>query len=325
MAEAGINTVVLSDSARGIRAGAALLRQGGLVAFPTETVYGLGADATDDRAVARIFAAKGRPGFNPLIVHVANAEAAASVAEMPETARRLAGAFWPGPLTLVLKRRAGARLSELVTAGLPTVAVRVPAHPLAAALIAGFGGPVAAPSANPSGRVSPTTREHVLEGLGGRIEAVFEGGACPVGLESTIVAVGDDALTLLRPGAVPAEALEAAAGLPVREAAEGAPVVAPGGLASHYAPRAMLRLNAEGPGRDEAWLGFGARESLQPSLNLSARGDLEEAAANLFAHLRALDAMAAAAGLERIAVAPIPAEGIGVAINDRLARAAAPR
>jgi L-threonylcarbamoyladenylate synthase len=325
VAEAGINTVVLSDSARGIRAGAALLRQGGLVAFPTETVYGLGADATDDRAVARIFAAKGRPNFNPLIVHVADAAAAASVAEMPEPARRLADAFWPGPLTLVLGRRPGARLSELVTAGLPTVAVRVPAHPLAAALIAAFGGPVAAPSANLSGRVSPTTRQHVLDGLAGRIDAVFEGGACPVGLESTIVAVGDDALTLLRPGAVSADALAATSGLPVRERAGDGPVVAPGGLASHYAPRARLRLDAEGPARDEAWLGFGPLESLQPSLNLSPRGDLEEAAANLFAHLRALDAMAAEAGLARIAVAPIPAEGIGIAINDRLARAAAPR
>jgi L-threonylcarbamoyladenylate synthase len=325
LGEAGINTVVLSDSARGIRAGAALLRQGGLVAFPTETVYGLGADATDDRAVARIFAAKGRPSFNPLIAHVASAEAAAALAEMPEAARLLAEAFWPGPLTLVLRRGPDARLSELVTAGLPTVAVRVPAHPLAAALIAAFGGPVAAPSANLSGRVSPTTREHVLDGLGGRIEAVFEGGACPVGLESAIVAVGDAALTLLRPGAVSVEALVAASGLPVRAAASDAPILAPGGLASHYAPRAALRLDADGPRRDEAWLGFGPVESLQPSLNLSPAGDLEEAAANLFAHLRALDALAAEAGLARIAVASIPAVGIGIAINDRLARAAAPR
>jgi L-threonylcarbamoyladenylate synthase len=318
------NTVVLSDSPRGLRAGAALLRRGELVAFPTETVYGLGADAGSDEAVARIFAAKGRPSFNPLIVHVSDLEAAAALAEIGPEARRLAEAFWPGPLTLVLPRRPQAPLSPRVTAGLPTVAVRAPAHPLARALIEAFGGPVAAPSANPSGRVSPTTREHVLEGLGGRIAAVFDGGACPVGVESTILRVDGPAITLLRPGGVTAEEIEDVAGSAPR-AAEPGRVEAPGALASHYAPRARLRLDAAGPERDEAWLGFGPVESLQPSLNLSPAGDLREAAANLFGHLRALDAMAQAAGLARIAVAPVPRRGLGLAINDRLARAAAPR
>lgn len=319
-----LNTVILSDSPRGLRAGAGLLRRGELVAFPTETVYGLGADAGDDRAVAKIYAAKGRPRFNPLIAHVVDAEAAERLAVFDEEARRLAAAFWPGPLTLVLPVREGARLSSLVTAGLPTVALRVPAHPLAHALLAEFGGAVAAPSANPSGRVSPTTREHVMEGLGGRIAAVFEGGACPVGVESTILGFGEGGPRLLRPGGVPAEAIAEILGRMPVPAGAGA-IEAPGQLASHYAPAATLRLDAAGPTREEAWLGFGPVESLQPSLNLSPAGDLAEAAANLFAHLRALDAMAAAAGLSRIAVAPIPEQGIGVAINDRLRRAAAPR
>lgn len=319
-----LNTVILSDSARGIRAGAGLLRRGELVAFPTETVYGLGADAGNDRAVAKVYEAKGRPSFNPLIAHVADVEAAEALAVFGEEARLLAAAFWPGPLTLVLPIREGALLSPLVTAGLPTVAVRVPAHPLARELLAAFGGPVAAPSANPSGRVSPTTREHVSEGLGGRIAAVFEGGACPVGLESTILGFDGGVPRLLRPGGIPAEAIAAVLGR-VLEPARTGEVKAPGQLASHYAPAAALRLDAAGPGRDEAWLGFGPVESLQPSLNLSPAGDLVEAAANLFAHLRTLDAMAAEAGLARIAVAPIPEQGLGVAINDRLRRAAAPR
>ncbi len=319
-----LNTVILSDSARGIRAGVGLLRRGELVAFPTETVYGLGADAGDDRAVAKVYEAKGRPSFNPLIAHVADTEAAAALAVFGEEARLLAAAFWPGPLTLVLPVRKGARLSPLVTAGLPTVAVRVPAHPLAHALLTAFGGPVAAPSANPSGRVSPTTREHVLDGLGGRIAAVFEGGACPVGLESTIVDLSNGVVRLLRPGGVPAEAITEVLGrAPISP--QAGRVKAPGQLASHYAPEAALRLDAAGPARDEAWLGFGLVESLQPSLNLSPAGDLAEAAANLFAYLRALDAIAAEAGLNRIAVAPIPEQGIGMAINDRLRRAAAPR
>jgi L-threonylcarbamoyladenylate synthase len=320
----GPNTVTLSDSDRGLRAAAALLAAGELVAFPTETVYGLGADARRDRAVAAIFAAKGRPAFNPLIVHVADLAAAEALADFPPDARRLAARFWPGPLTLALPRRPDAGLSEFATAGLPTVAVRVPAHPLARRLIAAFGGPLAAPSANPSGGVSPTTRAHVLDGLGGRIAAVLDAGPCAVGLESTIVGFGAGAATLLRPGGLPVEAIEAALGSPLMAAIGGA-VVAPGALASHYAPRAALRLDAAGPGPDEAWLGFGPLATLRPSLNLSPTGDLAEAGANLFAHLRALDAMAAAAGLARIAVAPIPDTGLGRALNDRLRRAAAPR
>jgi L-threonylcarbamoyladenylate synthase len=318
------NTVTLSPTERGLRAAAGLLAAGELVAFPTETVYGLGADARSDRAVAGIFAAKGRPAFNPLIVHVADLPAAEGIAEMPPAARRLAEAFWPGPLTLVLPRRAAARLSDLVSAGLPTVAVRVPAHPLARDLLTRFGGPVAAPSANPSGRVSPTTRAHVLEGLGGRIAAVIEGGSCPVGLESTIIGFEANRAVLLRPGGVPPEALAEILGH-VPEPPEATEITAPGQLRSHYAPKAALRLDAQGPGPDEAWLGFGPVAALQPSLNLSPRGDLAEAAANLFAYLREIDAIAACDGLARIAVAPIPREGLGLAINDRLARAAAPR
>ena len=318
------NTVVLSPTPRGLRAAAGLLRRGELVAFPTETVYGLGADARDDRAVARIFAAKARPSLNPLIVHVADRVAAAGLAEMPPAAVRLAEAFWPGPLTLVLPKRRESGLSELVTAGLDTVALRVPAHPLAHALLAAFGGPIAAPSANPSGRVSPTTRAHVIDGLAGRIAAVIEGGVCQVGLESTIIGFDAGRPVLLRPGGLPVEAVAELMGdVPLASAVSG--ITAPGQLASHYAPRAALRLDAAGPERDEAWLGFGPVESLQPSLNLSPSGDLNEAAANLFAHLRALDALAAEAGLGKIAAAPIPRAGLGLAINDRLARAAAPR
>lgn len=320
----GINTITLSDSPRGLRAACALLNAGGRVAFPTETVYGLGADARQDRAVAGIFRAKRRPAFNPLIVHVADLAAAEALAAFPPAARALAEAFWPGPLTLVLPRRPGAGLSDLATAGLPTVALRIPAHPLAGRLLAAFGGPLAAPSANPSGRVSPTTRAHVLEGLAGEIEAVFDGGACPVGVESTILGFEGTTPVLLRPGGLPEEVLAAALGQPLAGATGGA-ITAPGQLASHYAPRTHLRLEAAGPGPDEAWLGFGPLATLRPGLNLSPTGDLAEAAANLFAYLRQLDAVASEAGLSRIAVAPIPDTGLGRAINDRLRRAAAPR
>ncbi len=316
------NTVILGDSDRGVRAAAALLRAGDLVAFPTETVYGLGADARLDRAVAGIYAAKGRPAFNPLIVHVAGLDAAEALAEMSSEARRLAAAFWPGPLTLVLPLRAGAGLSERVTAGLGTVALRAPAHPVAQQLLAAFGGPLAAPSANRSGAVSPTSRAHVLDGLGGRIAAVLDGGPCAVGLESTIVGLAGAAPSLLRPGGLPAEAIEAALGAPLAEPAGGA-ITAPGQLASHYAPDAALRLDAAGPAADEVWIGFGPQ--IAPGLNLSPAGDLREAAANLFAHLRAADALSKRAGGSRIAVAPVPDTGLGRAINDRLRRAAAPR
>jgi len=317
-------TEILTPDDAGIARAAELLRAGRLMAFPTETVYGLGADARDGRAVAGIFEAKGRPRFNPLIVHVTGLEAAERLVVLPEPARRLAAAFWPGPLTLVAPLRPGAGIADLVTAGLPTLAVRVPAHPLARKLLAAFGGPVAAPSANPSGQVSPTTAAHVAEALGGRIAAVLDGGACPVGLESTILGFDGERAVLLRPGGLAVEAIEEALGAPVSlEHGEG--ITAPGQLASHYAPGAGLRLNADAPRRGEGWLGFGPDPAgvTGPSLNLSPSGDLAEAAANLFAHLRALDALLPEGGA--IAAAPVPDHGLGRAINDRLARAAAPR
>lgn len=310
-----MQTRVLSSDPDGFASAAAIWRAGGLVAFPTETVYGLGADARDDRAVARIFDAKGRPRFNPLIVHVESAEAARSYVNWSHDAEILASAFWPGPLTLVLPLKPDAGLSPLVTADLPTLAIRVPAHPVARELLATFGGPVAAPSANPSGRISPTTAAHVLAGLEGRIEAVVDGGACPVGLESTIVGLAG-APRLLRPGGLPVEALEAALGTPLAQHRGGDPLNAPGQMQSHYAPSARLRLNATGPRDGEVMLGFGA---VGGDLNLSGSGDLTEAAANLFGSLHQLDARGAAG----IAVAPIPEVGLGRAINDRLRRAAA--
>ncbi len=308
----------LSADPAGIARAAALLRSGGLVAFPTETVYGLGGDATGDLAVARIFDAKGRPRFNPLIAHVPDLAAAERLAVFDDLARRVAAAFWPGPLTLVLPLRAGGGLSDLVTADLPTVAIRVPAHPVAQALLRAFGGPLAAPSANPSGKVSPTRADHVLEGLSGRIAAVVDGGACAVGVESTILGLAG-APALLRPGGVPAEALEALLG-PLATGGDGAKPNAPGQLASHYAPGAAVRLNAADLRPGEVRLGFGPAGG---DLNLSPSGDLVEAAAALFHLLRQADALAGPGGT--IAVAPIPEAGLGRAINDRLRRAAAPR
>ena len=302
-------------SPKDIPAAAALLRSGELVAFPTETVYGLGADARNGRAVAGIFAAKSRPQFNPLIVHVADLAAVEEIAEIPSEARALAAAFWPGPLTLVLPTRSDSGLSDLVTAGLDTVAVRIPLNPIAQQLLKEFGGPVAAPSANPSGKISPTTAGHVLDGLSGKIAAVIDGGHCDVGLESTIVGF-DNGPVLLRAGGLPVELLNAVLRKEIRRNT-GDEITAPGQLKSHYAPKAMLRLNAEAPEPNEAWLGFGPHNFNAPSLNLSQTRDLTEAAANLFAHLHALDKIAA-----RIAVAPIPTTGLGLAINDRLERAA---
>jgi len=301
----------------GIAAAAKVLRAGGQVAFPTETVYGLGADARNDSAVAGIYAAKGRPSFNPLIVHLADVGAARQVAQFDERAERLAAAFWPGPLTLVLPLRDGAGISALVTAGLPTVALRVPAHPVARRLLAAFGGPLAAPSANPSGRVSPTTADHVAAGLAGRIGGVVDGGACGVGVESTIIGL-DGPATLLRAGGVPVEAVEAVLGVAPGTGGDAAVPSAPGQLASHYAPAGRLRLNATAAQPGEVMVGFGV---VAGDLTLSARGDLTEAAANLFAVLHRLDAM----GAQAIAVAPVPDIGLGRAINDRLQRAAAPR
>jgi L-threonylcarbamoyladenylate synthase len=312
------DTETLLPDAAGITRAAAILRAGGTVAIPTETVYGLAADARAPAAVAAIYAAKGRPAFNPLIVHVPDAAAARRVAAFPPLARRLAAAFWPGPLTLVLPLAADAGLAPAVTAGLPTVALRVPAHPVAQAVLRAFGGPLAAPSANPSGRVSPTTAAHVRDGLAGRIGAILDGGPCAVGVESTIIGVEGGRLRLLRPGGVPVEAVEAAAGVPVEAAGEG--ITAPGQLASHYAPAARLRLEAEAPRPGEVWVGFGPGPA---GLTLSAAGDPAEAAARLFAVLREADAQAGPGGA--IAVARVPDTGLGRAVNDRLRRAAAPR
>jgi L-threonylcarbamoyladenylate synthase len=297
---------------------AAILRGGGLVAFPTETVYRLGGLATDGRAVAGIFAAKGRPTFNPLIVHVADIAGAERVARLDGAARALAERFWPGPLTLVLPLRDDSGLSPLVTAGLDTVAVRVPAGALARALLEAVEGPVAAPSSNPSGRVSPTRAAHVLAGLDGRIDAVLDGGPCAVGLESTILLASPP--TLLREGGLAAEAIEAVTGRLGREPTPGR-IRAPGQLASHYAPGVAVRLGVRERDPAAVMVGFGA---VGGDLTLSTAGDVAEAAAALFDVLHRADALAAARGAQRIDVAPVPEAGLGRAINDRLRRAAAP-
>jgi L-threonylcarbamoyladenylate synthase len=313
---------------------AEILRAGGLVAFPTETVYGLGADATNGRAVARIFAVKGRPQFNPLIAHVVDLAAAEKIAVFDAPARQLAHAFWPGPLTLVLPRRPDGGISDLVTSGLDTVAVRVPAHPMAQALLQAAGVPVAAPSANRSGRVSPTTADHVAADLGADVACILNGGPCNHGVESTIVAFeaqnGTSRAVILRPGAVTAEQMAAVLGAAVqpRQLQVGDAPMSPGQLESHYAPRAGVRLNATSIGPGEGLLAFGRNPlpTTGPLFNLSPAGNLEEAAANLFAGLRALDQPPSALhDVTCIAVMPIPAAGIGAAINDRLSRAAAAR
>lgn len=303
-------------------AAAELLRSGGLVAFPTETVYGLGADATDDRAVAAIFEAKGRPRFNPLIVHVRDLAAAAREAVADKRASDLAAAFWPGPLTLVLPRRADSRISLLCSAGLDSLALRVPSHPVGRDLLEACGLPLAAPSANVSGKVSPTTAAHVAESLGARVPLILDGGPCPIGLESTVLDLTGETPMLLRPGGVTAEELVDVVGA-LGTASSDAGIKSPGQLESHYAPGLPLRLEARSVTADEALLAFGPRplEGAAATENLSDRGDLAEAAARLFAALRRLDRP----GLAAIAVMPIPQRGLGVAINDRLRRAAAPR
>jgi L-threonylcarbamoyladenylate synthase len=322
-----IMTEVLPSDINGITRAATLLRGGALVAFGTETVYGLGADATDDRAVASIFAAKDRPRFNPLICHYASAEAAFADVAANNHAHSLAAAFWPGPLTLVLPRVAGSRVSLLASAGLDTIAVRVPAHNVALALLRECARPIAAPSANRSGKVSPTTARHVMSELTGRIAAVLDSGPCQIGLESTVLDLSD-APTLLRPGGATVEAIEAAIG-PLRRI-DHTPSTAmpqsPGMLASHYAPRLPIRLDAHSVQHDEALLSFGTPlPGSAIAFDLSTDGDLTEAAARLFDGLRRLDEAAASRGLVRIAVMPIPHHGLGLAINDRLRRAAAPR
>lgn len=306
----------LGEAGRCIRAGA-------LVAFPTETVYGLGADATNALAVARIFEAKGRPRFNPLIVHVSDAASAEAYAEFTDIARKLAAAFWPGPLTLVVPRIPGSAIAELASAGLATLAIRVPDNTIAQALLTASGRPLAAPSANRSGRVSATRARHVAEDLGTSIAMVLDGGGTLIGLESTVVDASGRRAVLLRPGAVPAGDIEIVLGEPLpRAGAAGEKPSSPGQLASHYAPRAKLRLNARDKRQGEALLAFGSEPpAATAERNLSPTGNLVEAAANLFAYLREVDAL----GRETIAVMPVPDLGLGEAINDRLLRAAAPR
>jgi len=308
--------VSIADAAR-------LIREGELVAFPTETVYGLGGDATNERAVAKIFEAKGRPQFNPLISHVLDAGEARRLVQWSETADRLASRFWPGPLTLVLPRAEDSPIALLATAGLDTAAIRAPAHPMAQALIRAAGRPIAAPSANRSGAVSPTRAEHVAESLGNRVRLILDGGPCNVGLESTVLDLTTSTPTLLRPGGATREAIETVIGtIALSDAipSGGAAHKSPGQLASHYAPARPVRLNAASVAADEALLAFGPQplSGARQLLNLSATGDLAEAAANLFAHLRALDQP----GNARIAVMPVPPTGLGLAINDRLRRAA---
>jgi L-threonylcarbamoyladenylate synthase len=320
-------TEVIEAGDAGIGLAAQVLAAGGLVAFPTETVYGLGADAVKGEAVARLYDAKGRPSFNPLIAHVAGTRAAQALGRFNSAAERLAAAFWPGPLTLVLPRLVDCPVAELATAGLDTIAVRVPAHPVARDILQAFGGPVVAPSANRSGHVSPTTAQHVLADLDGRIELIVDGGPTPMGIESTIVACLAEP-QLLRPGALSRAAIAEIVPLTIgdQSAEAAAAPIAPGRLPSHYAPRARLRLEAGSVDAGEALLAFGpvpieGAERASRALNLSPRGDLIEAAANLFSHLRALDAR----GTTKIAVMPVPHIGLGEAINDRLKRAAARR
>jgi len=295
------------------------IRAGRLVAFPTETVYGLGGDATNGAAVAAIFEAKGRPRFNPLIVHVHDIAAARNLGRFSAMAESLAAAFWPGPLTLVVERSETSQLSDLVSAGLDTVALRVPAHEGARDLLEAAQRPLAAPSANRSGRVSPTTARHVADELGDAVAMILDGGPCTVGIESTIVDVSGRQPGLLRPGGVALESVEEVLGRKVAVVGAEAGVIAPGMLQSHYAPGLPVRLDARRARRGEALLGFGPAPGA--TLNLSETGDLREAAANLFAMLRALDRP----GFAGIAVMPIPERGLGRAINDRLRRAAAPR
>jgi L-threonylcarbamoyladenylate synthase len=314
---------VVHATEEAIAKAAQALARGDIAAFPTETVYGLGANARDAHAVAKVFAAKERPRFNPLIVHVPDIAAAESYAVFNDTARKLAEAFWPGPLSLVLPKRADSGIADLVTAGLGTIALRAPNHPVAQALLAEAKLPIAAPSANRSGRVSPTMASHVEAELGDLPAMILDGGPCPLGIESTVIGVAGDAPVLLRLGAVPREAIEAVLGQPISLAKEDAEIASPGQLERHYAPVTPLRLGATDVRAGEALLALGpdAPHGAIVSLNLSASGDLEEAAANLFASLRRLDEC----GVSAIAVMPIPERGLGEAINDRLRRAAKAR
>ena len=327
--QTGLTTAILPAGEAAAAKAARTLADGGLIAFPTETVYGLGADATNASAIARLYQAKGRPSFNPLISHVGDLAAAHAIGRFDETAVNLAEAFWPGPLTLVLPKAAGCAVAELATAGLETIAIRIPSHPVARAILHAFARPVVAPSANLSGHVSPTTAAHVQSDLEGRIDLIVDGGPVAVGVESTIVGCFDQPM-LLRPGGLPREDIERVLGRalvqpPADTMNDNAQPLAPGMLASHYAPRTRVRLNAASVEAGEALLAFGApvqgADNAAAVMNLSARRDLNEAAANLFGYLRALDATRA----KTIAVMAIPEEGLGEAINDRLRRAAVGR
>ncbi|QWG22339.1 threonylcarbamoyl-AMP synthase [Bradyrhizobium sediminis] len=325
-----LKTRILPAGEAAVAAAASCLAEGGLVAFPTETVYGLGADAANPAAIARLYQAKGRPAFNPLIAHVGDLAAARRIARFDTTATLLAEAFWPGPLTLVLPKAADCPVADLATAGLETVAIRVPAHPVALAILRAFGGPVVAPSANLSGHVSPTTSAHVQGDLTGRIDLIVDGGAVAVGVESTIVGCFEQPM-LLRPGGLPRAEIERVLGRalaqpPADPDADSGQPLAPGMLASHYAPRTKVRLNADRVEPGEALLAFGpaavpGSDGAAAIMNLSPRSNVDEAAANLFGYLRALDTK----GARAIAVTPIPNHGLGEAINDRLRRAAVGR
>jgi L-threonylcarbamoyladenylate synthase len=326
----GLTTPILPAGEAAVAAAARCLADGGLVGFPTETVYGLGVDATNPTAIARLYQAKGRPSFNPLIAHVGDLEAAQRIARFDATAMALAEAFWPGPLTLVLPRTPDCAVADLATAGLDTVAIRIPSHPLARRILRAFGGPVAAPSANLSGHVSPTTAAHVHSDLAGRIDLIVDGGAVAVGVESSIVGCFE-APMLLRPGGLPRDQIERVLGRALTQSLEdphgdnGQPL-APGMLASHYAPHTPVRLDADRIELGEALLAFGPHpvpgmDAAAAVMNLSAGGDLAQAAAHLFGYLRALDAK----GARAIAVMPVPRHGLGEAINDRLRRAAVRR
>jgi L-threonylcarbamoyladenylate synthase len=328
--DAALKTRILPAGEAAVAAAARILAEGGLVAFPTETVYGLGADAANPAAIARLYRAKGRPAFNPLIAHLGDIAAARRIARFDAPATALAEAFWPGPLTLVLPKAPGCAVADLATAGLDTVAVRIPAHPVARDILRAFGRAVVAPSANLSGHVSPTTAAHVQSDLAGRIDLIVDGGPVAVGVESTIVGCFDQPM-LLRPGGLPRAEIERVLGRALRQApadaaSDSGQPLAPGMLASHYAPRAKVRLDAIRLEAGEALLAFGLGaisgiDAAPIVMNLSERGDLDEAAANLFGHLRALDDK----GVGTIAVMPIPNEGLGEAINDRLRRAAVGR
>ena len=328
--DSDLKTEMMPAGEAALAAAVRCLAGGGLVAFPTETVYGLGADATNPAAIARLYQAKGRPAFNPLIAHVGDLAAAREIGRFDAAATRLAEAFWPGPLTLVLPKTPDCAVADLATAGLDTVAVRVPEHPVAREILRRFGRPVVAPSANLSGHVSPTTAAHVQGDLKGRIDLIVDGGAVAVGVESTIIGCFE-APMLLRPGGLPRADIERVLGRTLLQPPEDADndtgqPLAPGMLASHYAPRTRVRLNATGIEPNEALLAFGSHpvsgiDAAAAVMNLSAEGDLSEAAANLFGYLRALDAK----GARAIAVMPIPDDGLGEAINDRLRRAAVGR